>query len=204
MLQIHNFEGKSKEEVLEKALNSLEVTEEEIITDFTEVEAKLFKSKKYELKVLKTEDLKNYTKSFFKTIADLMDVDINCEIQIREELLKINLITSDNSIIIGKEGKTLNSFQQLLRQALNNQTPFNIKVSVDVSGYRSKKIKNLEYDIRNIAKEVLKSKIDVKLDDMNSYERRIVHTVIGTYDELETESIGREPNRYIVIRYKEK
>lgn len=204
MLQIHNFEGKSKEEVLEKALNSLEVTEEEIITDFTEVEAKLFKSKKYELKVLKTEDLKNYTKSFFKTIADLMDVDINCEIQLREELLKINLITSDNSIIIGKEGKTLNSFQQLLRQALNNQTPFNIKVSVDVSGYRSKKIKNLEYDIRNIAKEVLKSKIDVKLDDMNSYERRIVHTVIGTYDELETESIGREPNRYIVIRYKEK
>lgn len=204
MLQIHNFEGKSKEEVLEKALNSLEVTEEEIITDFTEVEAKLFKSKKYELKVLKTEDLKNYTKSFFKTIADLMDVDINCEIQIREELLKINLITSDNSIIIGKEGKTLNSFQQLLRQALNNQTPFNIKVSVDVSGYRSKKIKNLEYYIRNIAKEVLKSKIDVKLDDMNSYERRIVHTVIGTYDELETESIGREPNRYIVIRYKEK
>lgn len=204
MLQIHNFEGKSKEEVLEKALNSLEVTEEEIITDFTEVEAKLFKSKKYELKVLKTEDLKNYTKSFFKTIADLMDVDINCEIQIREELLKINLITSDNSIIIGKEGKTLNSFQQILRQALNNQTPFNIKVSVDVSGYRSKKIKNLEYDIRNIAKEVLKSKIDVKLDDMNSYERRIVHTVIGTYDELETESIGREPNRYIVIRYKEK
>ncbi|MFA5603886.1 MAG: R3H domain-containing nucleic acid-binding protein [Bacilli bacterium] len=204
MLQIHNFEGKSKEDVLEKALNDLEVIEEEIITEFTEVEAKLFKSKKYELKVLKIEDLKSYLKTFFTTVSNLMDVDINCEIQIRDDILKINLITSDNAIIIGKEGKTLNSFQQILRQSLNNQIPFNIKVSVDVSGYRTKKIKNLEYDIRDIAKEVLKTKIDVKLDEMNSYERRIVHTVIGTYDELETESIGKEPNRYIVIKYKEK
>ncbi|MDD2518317.1 MAG: KH domain-containing protein [Bacilli bacterium] len=204
MLQIHNFEGKSKEEVLEKALEVLDVTEDAIMTNFTEVEAKLFKSKKYELKVLKNEDLKSYIKNFFETISDLMEIDINCEIQIREDILKVNLITSDNSIIIGKEGRTLNSFQQLLRQALNNQTPFNIKVTVDVSGYRSKKIKNLEYDIKNIAKEVLISKVDVKLDAMNSYERRIVHTVIGTYDELETESIGREPNRYIIIRYKEK
>ena len=53
-----------------------------------------------------------------------------------------------------------------------------------------------------ICKEVLKTKVDVQLDPMNSYERRIVHTVISTFHELESESSGSEPNRYIMIKYK--
>ena len=38
---------------------------------------------------------------------------------------------------------------------------------------------------------------------MNSYERRIVHTLISEYDLLETVSEGEEPNRYVIIKYKE-
>jgi spoIIIJ-associated protein len=129
-------------------------------------------------------------------------VDIKCEIKIREELLNVNLITSNNSIIIGKDGKTLAAIQSLLKQILNNKTPFNIKLNIDVSDYKSKKRKYLEYEVKKICKEVLKTKVDVQLDPMNSYERRIVHTVISTFHELESESSGSEPNRYIMIKYK--
>ena len=54
------------------------------------------------------------------------------------------------------------------------------------------------------AREVLKTKIDVTLDDMNSYERRIVHNALTKYKNLSTASEGEEPHRHIVIRYVEK
>ena len=63
--------------------------------------------------------------------------------------------------------------------------------------------KRLEKLAKTIAKEVQKTKIDVKLDPMNSYERRIIHTVLSEYKNISTESVGEEPNRAIVIKYVE-
>ena len=65
------------------------------------------------------------------------------------------------------------------------------------------KEKRLEREIKKIAKEVITSKIEAKLDPMNSYDRRLVHTIIAEYEDLETESFGENPNRYVVIRHKE-
>ena len=56
---------------------------------------------------------------------------------------------------------------------------------------------------KQIAREVARTGVEAKLEPMNSYERRVVHTVISNYEDLETESIGEEPNRYVVIRFKE-
>ncbi len=203
MLKIHSFEGKSKEELLERTLTNLEVTENEIFISYKETEGKLFKIKKYEINVLKKDDLILFIKKYFTKLSDLMNVNINCEIKIRDEILNINLLTSNNSIIIGKDGKTLNSIQLLLKQTLNNNVPFNIKINIDVSNYKSKKIKYFEREITKIAKEVLKTKIEAQLDPMNSYKRRIVHTIVSSFEKLETISDGEEPNRFVIIKYKE-
>jgi spoIIIJ-associated protein len=106
-------------------------------------------------------------------------------------------------LLIGKDGRTLNSIQLLLHQIINNLTGLNLRINVDVGNYKERKIKRIEKEIKKIAKEVLNSKIEAKLDPMNSYERRIVHTIISNYEKLETESIGQDPMRYVVIRYKE-
>ena len=117
--------------------------------------------------------------------------------------IDIILISDNNSILIGKDGKTLKSLQILIRQSLLIQTNINIKINLDVANYKAKKIKNMKYEVKKIAKDVLKSHIDAKLDPMNSYERRIVHNMISEYENLQTESIGEEPNRYVLIKYKE-
>ena len=67
----------------------------------------------------------------------------------------------------------------------------------------SNEINNLERTAKRIAKEVVKTKIDVKLDDMNSYERRIIHNALSNFKNISTTSEGEEPNRHIVISYKE-
>ena len=76
-----------------------------------------------------------------------------------------------------------------------------IKINVDISNYKYEQTKKLEKNIKNIAKEVLKTKVDTSLDPMNSYNRRIVHTIVSEFSDLETESVGEGKERHVVIRY---
>ncbi|MBE6144610.1 MAG: KH domain-containing protein [Firmicutes bacterium] len=204
MLNKVRLEGKNKEEILNKYLEENNLNLEEIYIKEEETEAKLFKSKKVLLEIVKKEDVKKYIKEYIKNLGTTMGIVINSEIREKEDHYEIMLISDNNNIIIGKDGKTLNAIQLLLHQAVNNQIGFNIRISVDVSNYKDKKVKRLEREIRKIMKDVLKTKIEVKLDPMNSYERRIVHTIVSEKEELETESFGEKPNRYVVIRCKEK
>ena len=80
---------------------------------------------------------------------------------------------------------------------------FNLKISLDIGNYRAKKVRNLEREIKRVCKEVQNTKVEVKLDPMNSYERRIVHEVLADDKYVYTESIGEEPNRKVVIKLKE-
>ena len=70
--------------------------------------------------------------------------------------------------------------------------------------YKAKNQKRLERLAKKVAREVSRTKVDAKLDPMNSYERRIIHTVLGEYKHVTTESIGEEPKRCVVIKYKNK
>ena len=76
-----------------------------------------------------------------------------------------------------------------------------IKINIDVSNYKIKKLNNLEKEVRKIAKEIIKTKLDVSLDPMNSYERRYIHNIINEYENLKTESIGEGKERHVVIKY---
>ena len=113
------------------------------------------------------------------------------------------IVADKNGLLIGKDGNTLKSIQLLLRQSLRKYGKFDIKVNLDVAGYKAKRERNITYEAKKIAREVMRSHVDAKLDPMNSYERRIVHTAIADFKNIETESEGTEPNRCVVIKYKE-
>ena len=203
MLEKVRLEGKNKEELLNSFLNENNLNLDEIYLKEEETEAKLFKSKKVILEIVKKSDVKNYLKEYIKTLGTNMGLTINAEIREKEDHYEIMLISDNNNILIGKDGKTLNAIQLLLHQSLNNQVGFNIHVTVDVSNYKDKKVKRIEREVKRIMSEVEKTKIEAKLDPMNSYERRLVHTIVSENQNLETESFGESPNRYTVIRYKE-
>lgn len=197
MIEVFKIEGKTEEELLKE----IDVNETHYVIE--EQPGKLFKSKKYELTYVNKKDIKDAIKEFIKTIEISFKAKINVEIRVSDNIYNVGLISEDNARLIGKEGKTLNSIQMLIQQMINNKTGLNIRVNLDASNYKSKKQDRLEYEMKRLAKEVLRSKVEVKLDPMNSFERRIVHSIIGEFKNLETESIGETPNRYIVIRYKE-
>ena len=202
MFSLLMYEGKNREDLINKITEELNCNENELVILEQFTEGKLFKSQKYNLSVITKAEIKKQLKNFFNELSKLMNVTIESEINITEDnIYNINLVTSNNSILIGKEGKALDAIQCLLRQISQNDLQNKIKINVDISNYKYEQTKKLEKNIKNIAKEVLKTKVDTSLDPMNSYNRRIVHTIVSEFSDLETESVGEGKERHVVIKY---
>ncbi len=195
MVNVYKYEADNEDDCYEKCIEELDVYRSEIIIVPEETE------NSYKMTVVKKEDIINFIKEYIKTIGSNMNIDINLEVRENDDIFSVTMVSNNNPILIGKDGRTINSIQILIRQALQNQTGMDIKVNLDASNYKAKKIKKFEFEIKNIVREVQKTKTDAKLDPMNSYQRRIVHSLISNFSNVETESVGEEPNRCVVIKY---
>ena len=128
---------------------------------------------------------------------------VNIEIK-NKEAIPTYLIYSDNdALLIGKNGKNLKALSVVVNQHINTELGKTFKFIIDINSYKEKHEKSIEYLAKKIAREVATSKIPVKLDSMNSYERRIVHNILTNNKKVYTESEGEEPNRCVVIKAKE-
>ncbi len=203
MLMLSKYEGKTINDALEKCLEDQKASKEELFIKETETEAKLFKSKKYIIESIKKSDIINYIKEYIKEIDKSFNIGIKSEINISDDIIKVLLISENNPILIGSNGKNIDALQTLIRNSVRNQTGLDIKINIDASNYKKKKEESFEREIKKILKEVQETHIEVKLDSMNSYNRRIVHTLAKEYQNIKTESIGEEPNRYTIIKYEE-
>ena len=195
MLEVVKNEAKSQEEALNKCLEELNVNLSEVYYYFEEGVSGLFNKKKYTAYVVTKYDVKKFVKDFLEELAKRMNTNFMPEVNEKDGIITAIIVTDDSAVMIGKEGKNLNAIQTVLRQSLRKYGNFDIKVNLDISGYKARREKNIEREVRKIAKEVLKTKIEAKLDPMNSYERRIVHNVIASFDGLLTQSEGEAPNR---------
>lgn len=198
MINVYSYEGKNEEECRMACYDKLDVYDNEIITK-EEKENDLFK-----MDVVKKSEIEEYIFNFLKTIINQMGVSVRIHIDEEDGIYNVKLNSKNNAILIGKDGRTMSALQLLLRQSIRNICNFNIKVNLDVSNYKSKIDKHFETEIKQIINEVMQSKVDTTLDPMNSYKRRLVHTIASNYYNIETESIGEEPNRQTVIKYVEK
>jgi len=196
------FEAKSKEEAITKALEELNTTEENLVIKLLEEKRTLLK-KIAKIEVIKYNDITSYLKTIINNILKEMGIEANLEIKKREDKISVEIFSDNNSILIGKNGKNIQALQLLLRQILNNKVGKQINLTVDVENYREKRDKNLEFLAKKVAREVSRTKVETKLDSMNSYERRVIHNALSNNKYVYTESTGEEPNRCIVIKPKE-
>lgn len=204
-LKSHKYEGKNREEVINNALKDLNASTNEVYTNVKEeITGSIFKSKKYKLEVILKEDLIEYIKNYLKEITDLMGLKVQFEVQKRENFIKVNMICDNNAILIGKNGRTMSSLQVLIRQAVQTKCGQRINIILDASDYKEKQQRNIERLAIRLAKDVRKTGVEVKMDSMNSFERRLVHNKLTDFKGVTTISEGEEPNRCVVIKPVEK
>ena len=202
-MEKYKFQAKSKDGLLEKALEELNEKEENIITNLYEEKGGLFSGKKYTLEVVKLSDVAEIGKEVLKELLLSLNIKANVETKIREGKIKYEIYSQNNSVLIGKKGHILDSIQTYVRQAIYNAIDLYVNITIDVEKYKEKQNYFLEKKVKKIARDVTLSKVDVKLDSMNSYERKLVHEALQGFKYIVTESEGEEPNRCVVIKYSE-
>jgi len=202
-MEKYKYESKSKENLLSLACDDLKVTEDDILYNITEEKKGLF-GKKYYIEIIKINDVAEYGKSLILDFLKGFNLKGNVEIKVRDKSITYKIFTDNNAILIGKRGHILESLQNFVRGALLNSTDIFVNVIIDIENYKEKQIYFLEKKVKKLAREVTLTKSDIKLDPMNSYDRRIVHNALSGFDYIETVSEGEEPNRCVVIKYKGK
>lgn len=202
-LQLFEIKASNQEEALEIAKKQHGIKEE----SHTIYVKELKESKKilgfidvkglYEITAIEKE-IGNDVVSTAQKLLKMMDINLEVEtIKSSEHFILINLYGPDNGIIIGKKGKTLNSFEFLLNTLVKG-----CKVEVDVEGFKEKRANTLRDLARKMAEKAIQTEKAVKLNPMPPRERKIIHEIINKYEELDTYSEGKDPKRYIVIRKK--
>lgn len=201
-MEKHRFVGKTYEEAVNKAKIELQELEENLIINVID-EKKSLLSKKCEIEVIEKREIKNFIKEKLVNILREMGYQAEVEIQVKQDIPTYRIYSNNDSLLIGKGGKNLEALQIVLRQIVNTETGINYRFFLDVSDYKEKNEHHLESLARRLAREVATTKIEVKMDSMNSYERRIVHNILTNNKKVYTESVGEEPNRCVVIKPRE-
>ncbi len=199
-MKLFKYEGKNLDELKNKAFSDLNASENELFLKIDEEFVGILKKKKYILYVLIKEDVVKYIKNYIYDITKYMGINVNAEIKLRDNMILINLFSEDCSVLIGKNGKTLESLQTLIKNTILVKTGIKINIFLDIENYKEHSNIKLESHIKKIAKEVKMSGIEVKLDPMNSFKRRIVHNAVSSVNGVSSKSEGEEPNRYVIIR----
>ena len=203
-MEKHKYTGKTKEEAISNATIDLQETQDNlIIKELEEVKGGLFKSKKVEIEVIERREVVRYIKEYLQKLLKDLGFSVNIEIKNKDEVPTYTIYSDNDALLIGKNGKNLKALSILTSQHLLNELGKNFKFVIDINSYKEKREKSLEALARRIAREVSTTKVEAKLDSMNSYERRIIHNALTNNKRVYTESEGEEPNRYVVIKPRE-
>ena len=113
--------------------------------------------------------------------------------------LNVEILNKNLGFLIGYRGETLYAFQNILSAIAGKGIDKKVRVILDIEGYKEKREKTLEELAQKVAKTVIKTRKPIKLEPMQAYERKIIHSALQQNNKVETESIGEEPNRRIVV-----
>lgn len=131
-------------------------------------------------------------------LVSFFGVNAQATVVENEEGIELALEADSSGLLIGYHGETLRSLQYLVNLMVQN-TGERRRVYIDVAGYKKARAYSLEKQALEIAKRVVESGKEEALPPMNAAERRIVHLALKNIEEIDTDSRGEDPKRYIVV-----
>ena len=220
-------EGRTTNEAINNGLKQLNTTKENVTIKVLEEEKKMFFSildprvVKVEMTLKEKEEpeprkqrriikltqeeqekAKQNITNFLDEIKTNFEGETTYEITTTEEYVTVDIMNKNLGFLIGYRGETLYAFQDILSAIASKGNNNRVRVILDIEKYKGKRIKTLEELAERMAKIVVRTRREVKLEPMKPYERKIIHTKLQENDKVETKSIGEDPHRRIIISYK--
>jgi spoIIIJ-associated protein len=197
------IEGKTYEEAVKKASLALEVDEKDLDIEVTEVDTKgilgLLGSKKVRITAKVRNNPEEYGKRFLTEVAALYGVAVKVEAEMQNDRMVFSMETADEEALIGQDGEVLEALQHLVKLAIAKKYKENLKLLLDVNGFRERRQKTIVVMAKRLADKVRKEGRPAKTKPLNPFERRIVHTLFKNNNHITTYSEGEGHVKKVVI-----
>lgn len=195
------YEGKTLDDVIQHACQDLGITPDELTYEIIEEKKGLF-SKKVVIECYCQSMVQEYLENFVRKTLTNMEFQVETVSYTQDGRIYCNINTDNNSILIGKNGVILRAFNFIARQAVQNEFKKRFEIILDINGYKENRYRKVSAMAKRLGKQVLRTKIDVKLDPLPADERKVIHQTISEMGpHLKTESQGEGKGRFTTISY---
>ena len=209
MIKSIEVSGKTEDDAIEAALLQLGLTRDDVSVEIIERAKSGFLGLGSSPAVVKvsysvTEDISEKVERFLVGLLPRMGISATPEIEKDDDRISVVLSGSDPGALIGRRGETLDAIQHITNYVVNKGASGRVRINIDAENYRSRRNETLEKLAEKVASRVVKYKRSVTLDPMNAYERHVIHSALQEYENVNTYSVGMEPNRRIVVAFGKK
>ena len=213
---IQEFEGKTEQEAIDKAVDALGLDRNEFDVEVMENQQSgfLFKKGKVTIRVHIEDDdevsdpendLEFAVVEFLENVIEKMGFAGEVKIAFREEhKLGLDINSEHSAILIGRRGKNLDALQLLVNVVAGRLIDDNYRIILDSENYRIRREENLVRLAKKVGDQVRRTKGSRLLEPMNPFERRLIHTALNDYKDIETVSEGDGLYKKIRVVYKGK
>jgi len=194
------YTTKTLEEALAEAEKDLGIPAKDLSYQIIEEKIGLF-SKKVVVEVYEMSDVVKFAQDYLVKAISLLGIEVKTTASLNDGIINVTLDTTRNPILIGKNGKTLQALNELVRLATSSKFKRRYRILLDINDYKEGKYDKVISIAKRIARDVVRTKIDVTLDPMPADERRVVHNALSGMPNIKTESVGEGHRRAICLRF---
>lgn len=199
------FVGKNVEEALQKASSELNCPVENITYEvIEETSSFLGLKKRVQISAYNDAMIIEFVQNYIKDIIEGLGLEVSLTPKYEDGFIRVKISTNHNSILIGKNGRTLQALNQVVRCATSFVFKKRLRILLDINDYKEEKYVKLAALAKREAIKVSKTKITAVLDPMTADERRVIHNAISNFRNVKTVSEGEGKNRHITIVYEGK
>lgn len=198
--------AKTVEEAVEEALGRLEATRDQVRISVLEEPRRgwfgLFGARPAKVEVERIVPPVNPVEQglrFLREVLSTMGLSLDVEVREESEAVTFDLRGEHLGLIIGRRGQTLDALQYLVNIVANRGAETRHRFILDAGGFRERRRKTLQELADRLARQVLRTGKEVKLEPMSPADRKVIHTRIQTVEGLTTYSEGEEPDRRVII-----
>lgn len=198
---MNKYEGKTEEEAVQKACQELGIDDPKSLNyQVISVKKTLF-SKTVTIGIYSIKDVIIFADDYIKRCLRALGIEGSTEAKYEDGVIKLNIVTGKNKNVIGRNGDTLRSINELTRSACFNRFGGHYRILLNCDGYKELKYNKYAAMARHYASEVRRTHVTAILDPMTSDERRIIHQALDGYPNIKTQSLGTGHKRHITIQY---
>lgn len=201
-MEFKRYTEKTLEEALKSAARDKGVSVEDLHYNVLEEKSGfLGVGRSVEIEAYCEKDVENFIVSYIQQYFDNAQLDGQVDIENDNGFYRITVNTSNNAILIGKAGKTLQAFNRLVKAAASAEFKKRVGLLIDVNGYKEDRYEKITKMAIRVAKDVRRTKIDAILDPMPADERKAIHNALANMEDITTQSTGEGATRRLQILY---